>query len=47
LKSEKQLKAATRASDGEKTAMAQGVHEDIVMASVMAFINGLNRILVK
>jgi hypothetical protein len=36
-----------RVSDGEKTAMAQGVHEDIVMASVMAFINGLNRILVK
>lgn len=36
-----------RVSDGEKTAMAQGVHEDIVMASVMAFINGLNRILAK
>ncbi|MFH1126451.1 MAG: 2-isopropylmalate synthase [Candidatus Altiarchaeota archaeon] len=27
--------------------MARGVHEDVVMASVMAFINGLNRILKK
>jgi len=36
-----------RVGNGERTVMAQGVHEDIVMASVMAFINGLNRILVK
>ncbi len=31
-----------RLSDGKKTVIAKGVHEDIVMASVMAFINGLN-----
>ncbi|PKP53002.1 MAG: 2-isopropylmalate synthase [Candidatus Altiarchaeales archaeon HGW-Altiarchaeales-3] len=36
-----------RVGNGEKTVMAQGVHEDVVMASVIAFINGLNRILVK
>lgn len=30
---------------GEETALARGVHEDVVMASVIAFINGLNRIL--
>jgi len=34
-----------KVSDGKKTTMARGVHEDIVMASVIAFINGLNRIL--
>jgi 2-isopropylmalate synthase len=34
-----------RVSDGKRTAMARGVHEDVVMASVIAFINGLNRIL--
>ena len=32
-------------SDGKRTVMARGVHEDIVMASVIAFINGINRIL--
>ena len=34
-----------KVSDGKKTTMARGVHEDVVMASVIAFINGLNRIL--
>ncbi|HDH41172.1 MAG TPA: 2-isopropylmalate synthase [Candidatus Altiarchaeales archaeon] len=34
-----------RVSDGKRTTMARGVHEDIVMASVIAFLNGLNRIL--
>ncbi|HEX54732.1 MAG: 2-isopropylmalate synthase [Candidatus Altiarchaeales archaeon] len=34
-----------RLSDGKNTTMARGVSEDIVMASVMAFINGLNRLL--
>lgn len=34
-----------RVSYGDKTTIARGVHEDIVMASVIAFINGLNRIL--
>jgi len=27
--------------------MARGVHEDVVMASVIAFINGVNRIVRK
>ncbi len=30
---------------GSETTLARGVHEDVVMASVTAFINGLNRIL--
>jgi hypothetical protein len=30
---------------GDDTALARGVNEDVVMASVIAFINGLNRIL--
>ena len=30
---------------GEDSTLARGVHEDVVMASVTAFINGLNRIL--
>ena len=34
-----------RISDRKRTIMARGVHEDIVMASVIAFLNGLNRIL--
>jgi len=34
-----------KVTDGKKTTMARGVHEDVVMASVIAFINGLNRIL--
>jgi len=34
-----------RVSDEEKSTIARGVHEDVVMASVVAFINGLNRIL--
>ncbi len=34
-----------RVGDGRRTVMARGVHEDIVMASVIAFINGLNRLL--
>ncbi len=34
-----------RVSKGGKSTMARGVHEDVVMASVVAFINGLNRIL--
>ncbi len=34
-----------RVGDGKRTTMARGVHEDVVMASVIAFINGLNRIL--
>ena len=29
----------------ENTTLARGVHEDVVMASVIAFMNGLNRIL--
>ena len=29
----------------DETTLARGVHEDVVMASVIAFINGLNRIL--
>lgn len=33
-----------RVSNGKGTTLARGVHEDIVMASVIAFINGLNRI---
>jgi len=31
-------------SDGNKIITARGIHEDVVMASVMAFINGLNKI---
>ncbi|OYT53282.1 MAG: 2-isopropylmalate synthase [Candidatus Altiarchaeales archaeon ex4484_2] len=34
-----------RVGNGKKTTMARGVHEDVVMASVTAFINGINRIL--
>ncbi|MEA1924603.1 MAG: alpha-isopropylmalate synthase regulatory domain-containing protein, partial [Candidatus Altiarchaeota archaeon] len=34
-----------RVGDGKRSTMARGVHEDIVMASVTAFINGINRIL--
>jgi len=30
---------------GDNTTLARGVHEDVVMASVTAYINGLNRIL--
>ncbi len=30
---------------GEDTTLARGVHEDVVMASVIAFINGINRIM--
>jgi hypothetical protein len=34
-----------RVGDGKTTVLARGVHEDVVMASVTAFINGLNRIM--
>ncbi|MEA3255824.1 MAG: alpha-isopropylmalate synthase regulatory domain-containing protein, partial [Candidatus Altiarchaeota archaeon] len=34
-----------RVRKDEKVALARGVHEDVVMASITAFINGLNRIL--
>jgi len=34
-----------RVSKNGKSTMARGVHEDVVMASVLAFINGVNRIL--
>ncbi len=34
-----------KVSNGKRTTMARGVHEDVVMASIIAFINGLNRIL--
>lgn len=34
-----------RVSKGDKITLARGVNEDVVMASVIAFINGLNRIL--
>lgn len=34
-----------RVSNEKNTTFARGVHEDVVMASVIAFINGLNRIL--
>jgi len=34
-----------RVSNGKNSTLARGVHEDIVMASVIAFINGLNRIM--
>ncbi len=34
-----------RVSSGKNTTLARGVNEDVVMASVIAFINGLNRIL--
>ncbi|MBN2014459.1 MAG: 2-isopropylmalate synthase [Candidatus Altiarchaeota archaeon] len=34
-----------RVGDGKTTVTARGVHEDIVMASVTAFINGLNRLM--
>lgn len=33
-----------RVGDGKRTVLARGVNEDVVMASVIAFINGLNRI---
>ena len=36
-----------RVSNGTNSTLARGVHEDIVMASVTAFINGLNRIMKK
>ncbi|MFC2163131.1 2-isopropylmalate synthase [Candidatus Altiarchaeota archaeon] len=36
-----------RVSKNGKSTMARGVHEDVVMASVIAFINGVNRILKK
>jgi len=35
----------TRVGDGKKSAISRGVHEDIVMASVDAFVNGVNKIL--
>jgi len=34
-----------RVSKNGSSTMARGVHEDVVMASVIAFINGVNRIL--
>ena len=34
-----------RVSKKGKSTMARGVHEDVVMASVLAFINGVNRII--
>ncbi|ODS42728.1 MAG: 2-isopropylmalate synthase [Candidatus Altiarchaeales archaeon IMC4] len=34
-----------RVSKGEKVTMARGVHEDVVMASVIAFLNGVNRLI--
>ena len=34
-----------RVGDGKTTVMARGVHEDVVMASVTAFMNGLNRLM--
>ncbi|MBU4432764.1 2-isopropylmalate synthase, partial [Patescibacteria group bacterium] len=34
-----------KVSNAGKMTLARGVHEDVVMASVIAFINGLNRIL--
>ncbi|MFC2154153.1 2-isopropylmalate synthase [Candidatus Altiarchaeota archaeon] len=34
-----------RLSRGTEATLARGVHEDVVMASVIAFINGLNRII--
>jgi 2-isopropylmalate synthase len=36
-----------RVSKRGKSTMARGVHEDVVMASVLAFINGVNRIMRK
>ena len=33
-----------KVSDSQKSVLARGVHEDIVMASVTAFINGVNRL---
>lgn len=36
-----------RVSKNGKSTMARGVHEDVVMASVIAFINGVNRIMRK
>jgi hypothetical protein len=36
-----------RVSKNSKSTMARGVHEDVVMASVIAFINGVNRIMRK
>jgi 2-isopropylmalate synthase len=36
-----------RVSKNGKSTMARGVHEDVVMASILAFINGLNRIMKK
>ena len=38
---------SVRVSKNGDSTMARGVHEDIVMASVTAFINGVNRILSK
>jgi len=35
---------SVRVSKNGKSTMARGVHEDVVMASVLAFINGVNRI---
>jgi len=34
-----------RVSKGNKSALARGVHEDVVMASIIAYIKGLNRII--
>jgi 2-isopropylmalate synthase len=36
-----------RVSKNGQSTMARGVHEDVVMASVLAFINGVNRIMRK
>ncbi|MFH1054632.1 MAG: 2-isopropylmalate synthase [Candidatus Altiarchaeota archaeon] len=36
-----------KVSKNGKSTMARGVHEDVVMASVLAFINGVNRIMRK
>ncbi|MFH0863260.1 MAG: 2-isopropylmalate synthase [Candidatus Altiarchaeota archaeon] len=36
-----------RVSKNGRSVMARGVHEDVVMASVIAFINGVNRIMRK
>lgn len=36
-----------RVSNGKNETIARGVHEDVVMASAIAFINALNRILTK
>jgi D-citramalate synthase len=36
------VEVAVRLSKGDKTAVAMGIHEDIVMASIEAMLNGMN-----